>query len=155
VYNASSLTDINGLCPSGKLNNYAYFNKTPSCSLLETKGDCVRTNSTCPTGMSQMPTCTNSDGSILCCKMPNSECYSLANFVPANTAEKTVFCQMACPSYADQLFIGINNTCDATYYDLCKQSGCQIDAVCESKWNRQQIANGMLMPNRLPMVVGE
>jgi hypothetical protein len=39
IYNADKITDIDGLCPSGELNNYAYFNNTPSCSLLETKGN--------------------------------------------------------------------------------------------------------------------
>lgn len=153
IYKASKLTDVNGLCPSGALNNYAYFNNTPSCSVLETKGNCQRVNGTCPTGMTQMPTCTNNDNSILCCKIPSSECYSLASFAPTNTTEREVFCQMACPSYTDQLFIGVDTPCDASYYDLCKQSGCPIDTVCESKWNKQQIANGLLMPNRLPNVV--
>lgn len=156
IYKASSLTNIDGLCPSGELNNYAYFNNTPSCTLLETKGNCTRTsNSICPTGTEQMPSCTNSDGSILCCTMPSSECYSLASFVPNNTAEKTVYCQLACPSYEDQVFIGVDKPCDASYYDLCKQSGCPIDPVCEAKWSVQQVTNGVLMPNRLPMVVSE
>jgi len=153
VYNASSLTDIDGLCPSGSLNNYAYFNNTPSCTLLETKGNCKRVNGACPSGQTLMPSCTNDDGSNLCCTMPTSQCYSLASFVPSNTNERTIFCQMACPSYADQLFIGVSEVCDASYYDLCKQSGCPIDPICESKWNKQQIDNGVLMPNRLPTVI--
>jgi hypothetical protein len=161
LYNTDLLTDIDGLCPSGILNNYAYFNKTPSCSLLETKGKCTRTSTSCPTGTTQMSSCTNSDGSILCCTMPNSECYSLASFIPETTTEKNVYCQMTCPSYKDQLFIGVDNPCDSAYYDLCKKSGCPIDTLCESKWNLQQIDNGLLMPdgkkismpNRLPTVI--
>lgn len=149
-------TDINGICPSGKLNNYAYFNNSPSCTTLETKGNCIRTtNSTCVSGMTEMSTCTNSDGSILCCTVPTSECYSFANFIPNNSSEQNIFCQMTCPSYNDQLFIGVETPCDASYYDLCKQSGCTIDPVCEANWNLQQITNGILMPNRLPTVVSE
>lgn len=149
------LTDLNGLCPSGKLNNYAYFNNTPSCTLLETKGNCIRTNSECPIGKTKIDSCTKSDGSNLCCTMPDAECYSFSNFSPSNTAEKSLYCQMVCPSYIDQLYIGVDKTCDANYYDLCKQSGCLIDPLCESKWNKQQIANGILMPNRLPLVIIE
>lgn len=150
VYSTETRDD--GLCPSGELNNYAYFNNTPSCSLLETKGNCTRVNGECPSDQTEISGCSN-NGSKLCCTMPKTQDYFLSNFVPSNTPEKTIFCQMACPSYADQIFIGVENTCDATYYDLCKQSGCTIDPVCESKWNRQQIANGKLMPNRLPLVV--
>ncbi len=154
VYKASLLTDVNGLCPSGELNNYAYFNDTPSCTLLETKGKCTRiSGQTCPVGMTNMSTCANVDGSILCCTIPSSACYSLASFMPNNTTEKTVFCEMTCPSYADQLFIGVEKPCDASYYDLCKQSGCAIDPVCEANWNMQQIENGLLLPNKLPMVI--
>ena len=123
--------------------------------MFESKGNCQRVTGSCPVGMTQMSsTCNNSDGSILCCTMPNSECYSLANFVPTNLQEKNVFCQMACPSYADQLFIGVDNPCDSTYYDICTQTGCPIDPVCSSKWTKQQITNGVLMPNRLPTVIG-
>jgi hypothetical protein len=153
LFKANSLTDINGVCPSGKLNNYAYFNNNVSCSILESKGDCTRTtNSTCLTGMTKMDNCDN-NGSILCCTMPESECYTMSNFIPSNNIEKDVFCQMACPSYQDQLLINIKNPCDSTYYDLCNSSGCQVDPACQTGWLKQQIPSGALMPNKLPTVI--
>jgi hypothetical protein len=152
----SEITDednINSICKSGKLNNYAYFSDNSSCSVLETKGDCEKISGICPTGKKKIDRC-STDNSNLCCTMPNSECYSSANFTNSN--EKKIYCEMVCPSYNDQLFIGQQIPCDSIYYDLCKKSNCPIDPLCEKKWNQEnpsQIKNGALMPNRLPTVV--
>ncbi len=152
LYKANSISDINGLCPSGKLNNYAYFNENASCSVLESKGNCTRTKNTeCLPGQTKKNECSNNE-TILCCDMPESQCYSLSKFIPTNNTEKDIYCQMVCPSYEDQLFIGVENPCDSTYYDICKQSNCKIDPICEIGWTKQQIKNGQLMPNRLPNV---
>lgn len=83
----------------------------------------------------------------------NNNC--LFSSVGVNSTEQSMFCQFACPSYQDQLSIGVTNPCGPSYYDLCTISGCgnSIDQTCLNMWTKQQITNGQLMPNRLPTVV--
>jgi hypothetical protein len=154
LYQSNSKSD-SGLCPSGELNNYAFYNTNTACSTLETSTKCIRTIGSCASNMQNIDRC-NSNSGNLCCEMPD-KCSSVADFIPSNNTEKDIFCQMICPSYKDQLQINVDTPCDYTYYDICQRTECPIDPVCQTNIdpnkNWKQNKTGMLMPNRLPTVI--
>lgn len=152
VYETSNLSEKIGRCPSGKLNNYSYYNPTTSCDDLRSSELCEQVSSSvCREGYSKIDHCSSESGSILCCDLPDP-CYTLGNLTTANTKEKNVYCELVCPSYKDQVkILGNNNSasCDYSYYNLCKMSGCKPDPKCEIQWLPY---NNKRMPNKLPSI---
>jgi hypothetical protein len=107
--------------------------------------------------------------SITCCDpyidTVSNNCTTMANF-SSGSAEKATYCQLVCPSIADQkkIFPDQNgkaneNICDYSYYDLCKQAGCTPDPKCSDvgitarKWLPNK--TGLLIPNRIPTVINK
>lgn len=155
VYETFGISEKIGTCPSGQLNNYAYYSSATPCSDLVSSKLCERTSSdNCKEGYSKIEHCSGGNGGMsgsLCCDLPDP-CYTLGDLTTSNAKEKKVYCELVCPSYKDQMKILGNNSstsCDYSYYNLCKMSGCTPDPKCEIKWLSY---GGKRMPNKLPSI---
>ena len=105
-----------------------------------------------PANLGQGPAvASNPINSIVCCddNIPKDKCTFMANFNGSSAPED--FCQLVCPTLADQNFIGISTPCDESYFALCTQSGCPIDSACQTNWLGVG-TEGSLFPTRLPDV---
>jgi len=114
------------------------------------------TTTSIPANFGQGPAVeSNPVNSIVCCdeNIPKDRCTFLASFGGSSPPDD--FCQLVCPSLDDQKYIGLNSTCDYSYYLLCKQTGCPMDPECETEWLNvvSHVGSGSSLPNSLPTVL--